>query len=65
MRAPAVVDAVERSLAGNGLFVYPGAVAKAAIRLRRHFPRLVGRIMDYDTSPARSSTPGPARQWHD
>jgi short-subunit dehydrogenase len=55
MRAPAVVEAVERSLAGNGLFVFPGAVAKAGVRLRRHFPRLVGRILDYDTSPARSS----------
>jgi short-subunit dehydrogenase len=55
MRASVVVDAVERSLAGDGLFVFPGAVAKAGITLRRHFPRLLGRLMDYDTGPARSS----------
>lgn len=55
VRASVVVDAVERSLAGDGLFVFPGAVAKAGITLRRHFPRLLGRLMNYDTSPARSN----------
>lgn len=50
-----VVDAVERSLVGDGLFVYPGTVAKLGVRLRRHFPRVLGRLVDYDTSPARSS----------
>ena len=54
MPASVVVDAVERSLAGGGLFVFPGYEAKAGIRLRRHFPRLLGRILDFDTSPARS-----------
>jgi short-subunit dehydrogenase len=43
LRAPAVADAVERSLAGHGLFVYPGAIAKIGITLRRHFPRLLER----------------------
>ena len=66
MPASVVVDAVERSLAGDGLFVFPGAVAKAAITLRRHFPRLLGRLVDYDTSPARSiprpSPSGPTGQ---
>jgi NADP-dependent 3-hydroxy acid dehydrogenase YdfG len=52
--ASVVLDAVERSLAGGGLFVFPGYEAKVGIRLRRHFPRLLGRILDYDTSPARS-----------
>lgn len=55
MQASVVVDATERSLAGNGLFVYPGTVAKLAITLRRHFPLLLGRLVDYDTSPARFS----------
>jgi NAD(P)-dependent dehydrogenase (short-subunit alcohol dehydrogenase family) len=55
MPTSVVVDAVERSLAGGGLFVYPGYEAKAGIMLRRHFPRLLGRILDYDTSPARSN----------
>ena len=59
MPTSAVVDAVERSLAGGGLFVFPGAVAKAAITLRRHFPWLLGRLVDYDTSPARSSSRAP------
>ena len=66
MPVSVVVDAVERSLAGDGLFVFPGAVAKAGIRLRRHFPRLLGLLVDYDTSPARSSArpspSGPARK---
>ena len=66
MPASVVVDAVERSLAGGGLFVFPGTVAKAGIMLRRHFPRLLGRLVDYDTSPARSnprpSPSGPTRK---
>ena len=53
--ASVVVDAAERSLAGDGLFVYPGTVAKLGVRLRRHFPMLLGRLVDYDTSPARFS----------
>ena len=61
MPASVVVDAVERSLVGDGLFVFPGAVAKAGITLRRHFPRLLGLLVDYDTSPARSSSrPSPS-----
>jgi NAD(P)-dependent dehydrogenase (short-subunit alcohol dehydrogenase family) len=55
MAPSAVVDAVERSLAGDGVFVYPGTVAKLGVRLRRHLPRLMGRLVDYDTNPARSS----------
>jgi short-subunit dehydrogenase len=51
-----VVDAVERSLADENLFVFPGRVAKAAITLRRHFPGLLRRFVDYDTSPARIAT---------
>jgi short-subunit dehydrogenase len=35
-----VVNAVERSLGGDRLFVFPGYDAKAAVVLRRHFPRL-------------------------
>jgi NAD(P)-dependent dehydrogenase (short-subunit alcohol dehydrogenase family) len=54
-----IVDAVERSHPGDGLFVFPGREAKVGIRLRRHFPRLLGRILDYDTSPARSSPQPP------
>jgi NADP-dependent 3-hydroxy acid dehydrogenase YdfG len=53
--ASVIVDAVERSLAGDGLFIFPGREAKVGITLRRHFPRLLGRILDYDTSPARWS----------
>jgi NAD(P)-dependent dehydrogenase (short-subunit alcohol dehydrogenase family) len=55
MPTSVVVDAVERSLTGDGLFVFPGTVAKAGIMLRRHFPRLLDRFVDYDTNPARSS----------
>jgi NAD(P)-dependent dehydrogenase (short-subunit alcohol dehydrogenase family) len=63
--ASVIVDAVERSLAGDDLFVFPGTVAKVGIKLRRHFPRLLGRLVDYDTSPARAnprrSPSGPTR----
>ena len=66
MQASLVVDAVEPSLAGDGLFVLPGAVAQAGIKLRRHFPRLLGLLVAYDTSPARSSpgssSSGPAKK---
>lgn len=55
MPVSVVVDAAERSLASDGLFVYPGTVAKLGITLRRHFPRLLGILVDYDTSPARFS----------
>jgi short-subunit dehydrogenase len=55
MPASVVVDAVERSLGGDGLFLYPGTVAKLGVTLRRHFPRLLGCLVDYDTNPARSS----------
>jgi hypothetical protein len=55
MPTSVVVDAVERSLVGDGLFVFPGTVAKLGVTLRRHFPRLLGRLVDYDTNPARSS----------
>jgi NADP-dependent 3-hydroxy acid dehydrogenase YdfG len=49
MGASVVVDAVERSLAGGGLFVFPGYDAKVGIMLRRHFPRLMSRLMPDDT----------------
>ena len=45
VRPSVVVDAVDRSLAGGGLFVFPGAVAKAGVMLRRHCPRLLDRLM--------------------
>lgn len=44
LRASVVVDAVERSLAGDGLFVFPGIVAKVGIMLRRHLPWLLDRL---------------------
>jgi short-subunit dehydrogenase len=46
MGASVVVDAVERSLGGDRLFVFPGYDAKAGIFLRRHLPRLMDRLMD-------------------
>jgi NAD(P)-dependent dehydrogenase (short-subunit alcohol dehydrogenase family) len=48
MPASAVVDAVERSLGGDGLFVFPGRVAKVGIALRRYFPWLL-RVTDQRT----------------
>lgn len=54
MRASVLVDAVERSLAGDGgLFVFPGYDAKVGILLRRHFPRLMERAMNRSTRSTR------------
>jgi len=49
MPADTVVDAVERSLEHHGLYVFPGATAKSAILLKRHFPRLFGKILERET----------------
>jgi NAD(P)-dependent dehydrogenase (short-subunit alcohol dehydrogenase family) len=46
--ASAVVDAVERSLTGDGLFVFPGRDAKVGIALRRYWPWLL-RVTDRRT----------------
>lgn len=44
-----VIDEVERSLARKGLYVFPGATAKATVTLKRHFPRIFGKILDRST----------------
>ena len=46
--ASAVVDAVERSLANDRLFVFPGRDAKLGIAMRRYFPWLL-RVADRRT----------------
>ena len=43
MSASAVVDAVERSFTGDGLFVFPGRDAKIGIAMRRYCPWLLRR----------------------
>ena len=48
MSASAIVDAVERSLASDGLFVFPGWDAKVGIALWRYFPWLL-RVTDRRT----------------
>lgn len=49
MPVDAVVSAVERSLGRGGLYVFPGGTAKATILLKRHFPRLFGKILERET----------------
>lgn len=40
-----VLDAIERSLARNELFVFPGAAARIGVSLKRHVPRLFDRLV--------------------
>ncbi|MBW8484644.1 SDR family NAD(P)-dependent oxidoreductase [Actinomadura parmotrematis] len=48
----AVLDAVDRSLARpeGDLYVYPGTVARLTAATKRHFPTLMRRVLDKQTS---------------
>jgi hypothetical protein len=46
----AVLDAIDRSLARDDLFVFPGATARLAVAARRHTPGLLDRLLDRMTS---------------
>jgi short-subunit dehydrogenase len=50
MPAGLVLDEIERSLARDELFVFPGATARPAIRAKRFVPRLLQRTLSHMTS---------------
>lgn len=41
-----VLDAIDRSLGRDELFVFPGAAARIGVSLKRHVPRLFDRLVD-------------------